>query len=64
MSRELLDISHVSNNGPSLRISLPVKVKDALLQLSKIYMTDIGERTIVAEILDMKPELFPKNAPS
>ncbi len=30
MSRELLDISHVSNNGPSLRISLPVKVKDAL----------------------------------
>ncbi len=49
-------------------------MKDALLQLSKIYMTDIGERTIVAEIskkvrelaeiLDMKPELFPKNAPN
>ncbi len=30
MSRELLDISHVSNNGPSLRISLSVKVKDTL----------------------------------
>ncbi len=30
MSRELLDISHVSKSGSSLRISLPVKVKDAL----------------------------------
>jgi hypothetical protein len=49
-------------------------VKDALLQLSKIYLTDVGERTMIAEIpkkvrelaelLDLKPELFPKKVPS
>ena len=51
-----------------------ISVKDAILQLSKIYLTDIGNRTIVAEIpkksrdlaelLGMKPEMFPKSVPS
>ena len=51
-----------------------ISVKDALLQLSKIYLTGVGERTIMAEIpkkvrelaeiLDLKPELFPKKVPS
>jgi len=56
------------------KINNRISVKDALLQLSKIYLTDIGERTIIAEIpkkvrelaetLGMKPELFPKKVPS
>ena len=56
------------------KINTRISVKDALLQLSKIYLTDIGDRTMVAEIpekvrelaqaLDLKPELFPKNTPS
>ena len=51
-----------------------VSVKDAILQLSKIYLTDAGGRTIVAEIpkkvrdlaelLGMEPDLFPKSVPS
>ncbi|MHB1440169.1 MAG: IS1634-like element ISFac6 family transposase, partial [Cuniculiplasma sp.] len=58
----------------SKKINTRISVKDALLQLSKIYLTDIGDRTITAEIpkkvrelaetLDMKPELFPKKIPS
>ena len=58
----------------SKKINTRISVKDALLQLSKIYLTDIGDRTIMAEIpkkvrelaetLDMKPELFPKKVPS
>ncbi|EQD26606.1 hypothetical protein B2A_15568 [mine drainage metagenome] len=49
-------------------------MKDALLQLSKMYLTDVWERTIMAEIpkkvrelaeiLDLKPDLFPKSVPS
>ena len=56
------------------KINSRVSVKDALLQLSKIYLTDVGNRTIMAEIpkkvrelaetLDLKPELFPKRVPS
>ncbi len=51
-----------------------MSVKDALLQLSKIYLADVGDRTIMAEIpkkvrepaetLDLKPELFPEKIPS
>ena len=51
-----------------------VNVKDAILQLSKIYLTDVNERSIVAEmpkkvrdlaeLLGMEPDLFPKNVPS
>lgn len=51
-----------------------VSVKDTILQLSKIYLADIGASTIVtempkksrelAELLGMKPDLFPKNVPS
>ena len=51
-----------------------ISVKDAILQLSKIYITDVGGRSIVAEIpkkardlaelLGMQPELFPKSVPS
>ncbi|EQD76259.1 hypothetical protein B1B_01810 [mine drainage metagenome] len=51
-----------------------ISVKDALLQLSKMYLTDVWERTIMAEIpkkvrelaeiLDLKPDLFPKSVPS
>ena len=51
-----------------------VSVSDALLQLSKIYLTDVGGRSIVAEIpkkvrdlaelLGMEPDLFPKSVPS
>ena len=49
-------------------------MKDAILRLSKIYLTDVGERSIVAEIpkkvrdlaelLGMEPDLFPKSVPS
>ena len=56
------------------KINRRISVKDALLQLSKIYLTDVGDRTIMAEIpkkvmelaetLGMKPELFPKKVPS
>ncbi len=56
------------------QINRKISVKDALLQLSKIYMIDVGERAIMAEMpkkarelaetLDLKPELFPKNIPS
>ncbi len=56
------------------KINTRISVKDALLQLSKIYLTDVGDRTVMAELpkkvrelaesLDMKPELFPKNVPS
>lgn len=56
------------------RINSRISVKDAILQLSKIYLTDVGDRTILAEIpkkvkdleelLGQKPELFPKNVPS
>ena len=56
------------------KINNRISVKDVLLQLSKIYLTDVGERTIMAEIpkkvrelaeiLDLKPELFPKKVPS
>ena len=56
------------------KINTRISVKDALLQLSKIYLTDVGDRTIMAEIpkkvkelaesLGMKPELFPKNVQS
>jgi len=56
------------------KINNKISVKDALLQLSKIYLTDVGNRTIMAEIpkkvreladtLDLKPDLFPKNVPS
>ena len=56
------------------KINNRISVKDALLQLSKIYLTDVGERTIMAEIpkkvrelaelLDLKLELFPKKVPS
>ncbi|MHB1492500.1 MAG: hypothetical protein ACYCR7_03640 [Thermoplasmataceae archaeon] len=55
------------------KINNRISVKDALLQLSKIYLTDVGERTIMAEIpkkvrelaetLGLKPELFPKRFP-
>ena len=51
-----------------------VSVKDVILQLSKIYLTDAGGRTILAEIpkkvrdlaelLGMEPDLFPKSVPS
>ncbi|WP_298275977.1 transposase [Ferroplasma sp.] len=53
------------------KINNKISVKDALLQLSKIYLTDVGDRIIMAEIpkkvrelaeiLELKPELFPKN---
>ena len=56
------------------KINGRISVKDALLQLSKIYLADIGDRTITAEIpkkvrdlagtLDLEPELFPKRVPS
>ena len=56
------------------KINNRISVKDTLLQLSKLYLTDVGERTIMAEIpkkvrelaeiLDLKPELFPKRVPS
>ena len=56
------------------KINSRTGVKDALLQLSKKYLTDVGERTMIAEIpkkvrelaelLDLKPELFPKKVPS
>ena len=55
---------------PMYRIS----VKDAILQLSKIYLTDVGNRSILAEmskkvrdlaeLLGMEPDLFPKSVPS
>ncbi len=56
------------------QINRKISVKDALLQLSKIYMIDVGDRTMMAEIpkkarelaetIDLKPELFSKNIPS
>ncbi|MDA8056338.1 MAG: hypothetical protein M0Z77_11930 [Thermoplasmatales archaeon] len=46
------------------KINNRISVKNALLQLSKIYIDDIGDRVIVAEILDLKPELFSKKVPS
>ncbi len=56
------------------RINDRISVKDAILQLSKIYITDVGGRSIVgeipkkardlAELLSMQPELFPKSVPS
>ncbi|EQD74847.1 TPR repeat protein, partial [mine drainage metagenome] len=56
------------------KINNRISVKDALLQLSKIYLTDVGDRTIMAEIpkkvrelagiLELKPELFPQKVPS
>ena len=63
-------LSLLKKKGINDRIS----VKDAILQLSKIYLTDVGERSIVAEIpkkvrdlaelLGMEPDLFPKSVPS
>ena len=51
-----------------------VSLKDAILQLSKIYLADVGDRTIVAkmpeksrdlaELLGLEPNLFPKSVPS
>ena len=56
------------------KVNSRISVKDALLQLSKIYLTDVGGRTIMAEIpkkvrelaetLGLEPELFPKRVPS
>ena len=56
------------------KINTRISVKDALLQLSKIYLADVGDRVIMAEIpkkvrelaeiLGMEPELFPKSVPS
>ena len=56
------------------KINTRISVKDALMQLSKIYLTDVGDRVIMAEIpkkvrelaeiLGMEPELFPKSVPS
>ena len=55
-------------------INKRISVKDAILQLSKIYITDLGSKTIVAEIpkksrelaelLGLEPDLFPKSVPS
>ncbi|MCL4452153.1 MAG: hypothetical protein M1327_05980 [Candidatus Thermoplasmatota archaeon] len=49
-------------------------MKDAILQLSKIYLTDVGNRSILAEmpkkvrelaeLLGMEPYQFPKSVPS
>ncbi len=61
-------------NWSRSKINSRISVKDALLQSSKIYLTDIGNRTIMAEIpkkvrelaetLGLKPELFPKKVSS
>ena len=58
----------------SKKINNKVSVKDALLHPSKMYLTDIGNRTIMAEIpnqvgelaetLELNPYLFHKNGPS
>ena len=55
-------------------INKRISVKDAILQLSKIYLADIGGRTVVtempkksrelAELLGLNPDLFPKSVPS
>ena len=47
---------------------------DAILQLSEIYLTDVRNRSILAEmpkkvrelaeLLGMEPDLFPKSGPS
>jgi hypothetical protein len=51
-----------------------VSVKCVILQLSKIYLTDVGERSLVAEIpkkvrdlaelLGIEPDPFPKSVTS
>ncbi len=56
------------------KINSKISVRDALLQLSKIYLMDVGYRTIMAEIpkkvrglaeiLDLKSDQFPKSVPS
>ncbi len=56
------------------KINGRISVKDALLQLSRIYLADVGDRTITAETpkkvrdlagtLDLEPELFHKRVPS
>ena len=56
------------------KVNTGISVKDALLQLSKIYLVNVGGRPIIAEIpkkvkelaqtLDLEPELFPKKVPS
>ena len=63
-------LSLLKKKGINDRIS----VKDAILQLSKIYLTDVGDRSILAEmpkkvrelaeLLGMEPDLFPKSVPS
>ena len=63
-------LSLLKKKGINSRIS----VKDAILQLSKIYLTDVGNRSILAEmpkkvrdlaeLLGMEPDLFPKSVPS
>ena len=63
-------LSLLKKKGINDRIS----VKDAILQLSKIYLTDVGNRSILAEmpkkvrdlaeLLGMEPDLFPKSVPS
>ncbi|MFG1520243.1 MAG: hypothetical protein AAE977_07265 [Thermoplasmataceae archaeon] len=57
----------LKKKGMNRRIS----VKDVILQHSKIYMADVGEKTIAAEIpkkvrelaelLGLNPDLFPKS---
>jgi transposase len=57
----------LKKKGMNRRIS----VKDVILQHSKIYMTDVGEKTIAAEIpkkvrelaelLELNPDLFHKS---
>ena len=69
-SREIRILKLLKNKKINNRTS----VKDALLQLSKIYLTDVGERTMMTEIpkkvreltelLELKPELSPKKVPS
>ena len=70
----LLSYYRILNLLKDKKINKRRSVKDALLRLSKIYLTDVGDRTIMAEIpkkvrelaetLGMKPELFPKKVPS
>jgi hypothetical protein len=63
-------LSLLKKKGINGRIS----VKDAILLLSKIYLMDVGSRSILAEmpkkvrelaeLLGMEPDLFPKSVPS